>query len=286
MDRSRSSSPYDLSMPVSSTRSNMRDISSRIGFMSPRNIESSIPFDFFAKPLTTQRFDIDITEEKLIKLKEKIFKSKNNLNDCKKCFEYLAIIEDLEEITNLFSRSRVKLLNNFFELYINFQEEIRKNKDLIAKNQKLVQKIEGNLEALTDRKINNKLKSLKNEIKHKNQVINELNSKILNIEKYNEVKIAFDQSKVNSKELLEKEQTIYNMHKVIKENLPESFMFSAHDSCKECLKKEKEIDLMNTEISKQKEIINNLSKHRNMSPGDCKNPIVKAMIELKNAIIS
>ena len=286
MDRNRSSSPFCLSVPISTNRTSNPRPSSRLRNRSPQPGESSGIFDFSAQPLTTQRFDIDLTEEKLLKLKEKISISKNNLNDCKKCFEYLSIIEELEEITNLFSRNRVKLLNSFFELYIALQDEMRKNKDLIAKHQKLVQEIDGNLEGLTERKVSNKLKSLKNEIKHKSQVISDLSAKVSNFEKYNELKKSIDISQVISKEILEKEKAMYSMQNIIKENLPEAYILTSHDPCKDCQKKQAEIENLSLEISKQKEINTNLSKNRNMFLKDCKNPAVKSMLTIKNLLVS
>lgn len=286
MERNRSLSPFSLSIPSSSNRTSNRKPSPHVRVLSPRpSTEPPLLFDFSARPLTTQRFDIDLTEEKFITLKDKIAVSKHNLNDCKKCFEYLGIIEELEEITNSLSRNRVKLLNSFFELYISLQEEMKKNKDLIAKHQKLVQEVDGNLEGLTERKVTNKMKSLKNEIKHKMQIITDLTSKVNYFEKYNELKANIDYSQGVSKELLEKEKTIYSMQNIIKENLPESFSISIHEPCKACTKKQTELDVLLGEIAKQREIINNLSKNRNLFLKDCKNPAVKSMLELKGLFV-
>jgi hypothetical protein len=283
MEKNRSLSPLYQSVPGSS-RNYKSESFSKPRISTPRNIDPS-PFDFSAYPLTTQKFDIDSTEERYLKLKDQIKSIGNNLNDCKKCSSYLTIVQELDEIITLYSRNRVKILNTFFEMYISLQEEAKKYKELNNKHQKLIQEIDINFESFADRKMNNKLKSLKSEIKHKNQVIAELNEKILGLEAGFELKAAIDYKQIESKQLLEKDKIIFNMNQIIKENLPLSSSVDTLYACKVCEKKQTEIEGLQSELLKQKDVINNLSKTKGLIK-DSKNPVVKSMLELREMIVT
>ena len=233
----------------------------------------STPFDFSSCPITTQKFDIDITEDRFLKLKEKIVGIKNSLNDCKKCNELSQFLSELEDIANVFTRNRVKMLNSFFEMYIMLQEEIKKNKDISSKFQKLNQEIDNNLDCLTDRKVANKLKGLKNEVKYKSQLITELTERITCLENSNELKIKVHNSKTFEFEQLEKEKQIF--FKTQTSNLAKP--------CKDCAAKKIDLEALQSEIAKNKETINLLKTKNTIK--DSSNPLVKSMIELKKIVV-
>lgn len=271
-----------FSIPPSSSRTMNRGISPRIRNSSPQDYyDQNITFDFAALPLTSQRFELDTTEENFLIIQEKIMLCKSNLNSCPKCFEYLNLIQDLEEICKSYSKHRSRLLNSFFEIYLNLQEESKKSRDLHSKYQKLQQEIDDNLGGLTDRKVNNKIKSLKNEIKHKINQVNELTEKIRAVESVSEYKKKFEANESISKELIEKDKLIMSMQQIIKDKLP-GINISTGSNCKECIKRLNEIEFLNLELSKVKETARTTKKESIYK--DIKNPLVKSMVEIQNRI--
>lgn len=283
MARNRSNSPISLSVPAYSSRSQLKD-TSRPGDPSSFDNRDSIPFqfDFTAVPLATQKFDISSTEEQFMEIQEKISHSKNTLTNCKKCSDLLDLLQDLEAITLAFSKNRVRLLNTFFEMYIILQEELKKNKDLYNKNLKLSNEFDTTLELLADRKLANKLKTLKNEVKHKSQIVSELTEKFVSLDKLYNFKSNIEISEALKKEILEKEKAIFNMQQMQKDKFPTATIILP---CKDCIKKQTEIESLSAELVKQREMVQNLSMSSKTFIKDCKNPVVKSMLELRELFI-
>jgi uncharacterized protein YoxC len=286
MDRNRSFSPFLLSAPIS-TSVTLRGQSSRHRTLSPaEQADSSFTFDFAAFPLTNQRFDIEATEERFLALQDRVKATKQNLNDCSKCFECIGIIDELEEINREYSRNRVRILNSFLELYMNLQDEMRKNKELNMKNQKLIQEVENNLEAFTERRVNNKLKSLKNDIKHKSQTINMLTEKVAILEKSQENKVKIISAELISKEVVDKEKKLYALNQKVKELNPAFALQDISYSCSDCAKKQSELDSALSELAKLREINSKLLKPKQAFQSEPKNPLTRSMLELKDLIVS
>jgi gas vesicle protein/predicted DNA-binding protein YlxM (UPF0122 family) len=237
-----------------------------------------VNFDFNALPMASNRFEFDNTEEKFLVLQEKILSSKSNLNSCAKCFENLNLIQDLEEICKSFARHRTRLLNSFFEMYLALQEECKKSRDLLTKYQKLQQEIEENIGGLTERKVNSKIKSLKNEIKHKSNQISDLTDRLKSFEVVSEFKKKLEITETSLKEVAEKDRLILTLQQLIKEKLPGANIPTSY-SCKECIKKSSDVDALQLELSRLKESISKVKVVK-----DVKNPLVKSMVEIQERI--
>ena len=281
MSRNRSYSPMSFSNPASTSRTNNREPSPRLRNSSPAQdyYDPVLAFDFNALPLVTNRFEFDNTEEKFFMIQEKIISSKNNLNSCPKCYEYLNLIQDLEEICKSFCKHRTRLLNSFFEIYLSLQEECKKSRDIHTKFQKLQQEIDENIGGLTDRKVNSKIKSLKNEIKHKSNQINELIEKLKSFEVVSEFKKKVESEASFVKELVEKDKLIMSLQQIIKEKIP-GVSIPGGLTCKDCAKKSSEIESLSSELVKLKESPSKAGKVQK----DVKNPIVKSMVEIQERI--
>lgn len=271
-----------FSIPPSSSRTMNRGLSPRMRNSSPHDFyDQNITFDFAALPLTSHRFELDTTEENFLIIQEKIMLCKSNLNSCPKCFEYLNLVQDLEEICKSYSKHRSRLLNSFFEIYLNLQEESKKSRDLHSKYQKLQQEIDDNLGGLTDRKVNNKIKSLKNEIKHKSNQVIELTEKLKAIESVNGFNKKLEAGENLSREINEKDKLIMTMQQIIKEKMPGT-VIPAGVSCRDCLKKSAEIENLNFELNRTREATSSNKKEKIIK--DVKNPLVKTMVEIQDRI--
>lgn len=259
-----------------------RGVSPRLRNSSPPQdfYDPNINFDFNALPLVTNRFEFDNTEEKFLAIQEKILTSKSNLNSCPKCFEYLNLIQDLEEICKSFAKHRTRLLNSFFDVYLSLQEECKKSRDIQIKFQKLQQEIDENIGGLTERKVNSKIKSLKNEIKHKSNQISELVDKVKSLEVVNEFKKKVESEAGVGRELMEKDKVIMALQQVIREKIPGICLPGAGVECKECLRKNLEIDGLALELGKMRESSVKTGKMQK----DIKNPVVKSMVEIQERI--
>lgn len=281
MSRNRSYSPMSFSNPPSTSRTMNREASPRLRNSSPAPdfYDPVLTFDFNALPLITNRFEFDNTEEKFFIIQEKIISSKSNLNSCPKCFEYLNLIQDLEEICKSFCKHRTRLLNSFFEIYLSLQEECKKSRDIQSKYQKLQQEIDENIGGLTERKVNSKIKSLKNEIKHKSNQINELVEKLKTFELVSDFKKKLELDSTTAKDLIEKDKLIMSLQQIIKEKIP-GLPLPSSLTCKDCAKKSSEIENLASELQKLRESPAKASKVQK----DFKNPIVKSMVEIQERI--
>ena len=145
--------------------------------------------------------------------------------------------------------------------------------------QKLQQEIDENIGGLTERKANSKIKSLKNEIKHKSGQINELMDKLKSFEVVSEFKKKVESEAGVAKELAERDKVIMSLQQVIKEKIP-GIVLPGLVVCKECSKKSLEIEGLSSELAKVRESALKAGKVQK----EIKNPVVKSVVEIQERI--